>query len=136
MNIADYFKSKAVGFYLALGAAVLGLIGMITYAVNVGEYILAPVLVLSLVAIAALVVTAVYNKLFGTLPIIACAMFVCCALFVLASQLGNIAMIVTGVFLGSDIPATFYVSLPMFAVAAVLSGIAVFMKQTKTQKIN
>lgn len=132
--IKSYIQSRGVGFYLACAAAVCAIVAMALYAVNTGDYTAAPVITLAVLGAIAVLAGAAYKTVFGILPSVAAGMLMCCLCMVIASQLGNISMLVTGVLLGDDIPPTFYAAAVFFLISVVCAAVCVFVSNQKEEK--
>lgn len=133
-SVKSYVQSRGLGFYLACVAAVCAIIAMGLYVANTGDYTAAPVIVLAVIGAVVVLVGAAYKTVFGILPTVAAGMFLCCLCMVIASQLGNISMLVTGVLLGDDIPPTFYAAAVLFFVSVVCAAVCVFVSNQKEEK--
>lgn len=133
-SVKSYFQSRGLGFYLACIAAICAIAATVLYVVNTGDYTAAPVIALAVIGAIAVLIGAAYNTAFGIVPSVAAGMFVCCLCMVIASQLGNISMLVTGVLLGDEIPLTFYAAALLFLISAVCAAVCVFVSNQKKEK--
>ena len=137
MGFADKVTKKSLGFWLALAASVVALVGLIVYFAYIGKGGIASagVIIPLIGAIACGVGLFFYNGTFADLLPIAAAVMTAIALGVsLSDGVGNIADYVSNIVMygDADLAGLNFAMVAIFAVGVLLYIVSCFMKKERT----
>lgn len=136
MGFADKVTKKSIGFWLALAASVVALVGLIVYFAYIGKGGLANagVIIPLIVAIACGVVLFFYNGTFADfLPVVAAVMTAIALGVSLSDGVGNIADYVSEIVMYGDagLAGLNFAMVAIFAVGVLLYVVSCFMKKER-----
>lgn len=136
MGFADKVTKKSLGFWLALAASVVALVGLIVYFAYIGKGGIASagVIIPLIVAIACGVGLFFYNGTFADLLPIAAAVMTAIALGVsLSDGVGNIADYVSDIVMygDADLAGLNFAMVAIFAMGVLLYIVSCFMKKER-----
>ena len=136
MGFADKVTKKSIGFWLALAASVVALVGLIVYFAYIGKggLVNAGVIIPLIVAIACGVVLFFYNGAFADfLPVVAAVMTAIALGVSLSDGVGNIADYVSEIVMYGDagLAGLNFAMVAIFALGVLLYVLSCFMKKER-----
>lgn len=135
--IKDYFKSRAVGFYLTVGAALLMLIAVIAYPPSFihtsYDFKVELFMILGLGLALVLIIGGIFIKGLDNWAPAALGAGGFLALLYYALSSVDIVVKVVGGYETEQLPVMFYFMLVMLVLILVICSVTIFLRQTKVQ---